>query len=132
MSGSHRQTGSGISASRLWLSGGRAWPCWFTDGTNEDYGATQKVPPGAGPCGREGQLRPSVMPALAPVLPDKEASSAGLAGHRAMPPGLFLNLASGQGYTGSQAQSQGCCFSVTCFSLTLRFSTTSTSCPLAH
>lgn len=83
-------------------------PAGSLTGTSEDYGATQKVPPGAGPWGREGQLRPSVMPALAPMLPDKEASSAGLAGHRAMPPGLFLNLASGQGYAGSQAQSQGC------------------------
>lgn len=99
-------------------------------GTNKDYRATQKVRPGAGPWGREGQLRPSVIPALAPMLPDEEASSAGLAGHIAMPPGLFLNLASGQGYAGSQAQSQGCCFSVTCFSLTPRFSTTSF--PLAH
>lgn len=70
------------------------------------------------------------MPALAPMLPDEEASSAGLASHRAMPPGLFLNLASGQGYAGSQAQSQGCCFSATCFSLTPRFSTTAF--PLAH
>lgn len=45
-----------------------------------------------------------------------------------MPPGLFLNLASGQGYPASQAQSQGCFFFVTCFSVNAKVLTT--FCPL--